>query len=291
MIRVNETVFSEDVILQEMQYHTGETQRDAMIKASESLIVAELLKQRARQLGLLDQAAADSADGKVATEDTVEQRLKAGKGFNTNKSEGNNIESACSDDEAFSEALFEREVTMPSASEEDCRKYYENNTQKFCTAPLLAVSHILLAADPDDEMAVIEAGDKAKLLIRQLQQDESLFAALAEQHSECPSAKTQGQLGQISRGQTVPEFERQLFSCDQGLVLKPLESRYGVHVVRIDQRVEGRQLDFEHVSQRIADYLNEKVRRKAIAQYIEQLISAADIEGFDFSVSDSPLMQ
>jgi peptidyl-prolyl cis-trans isomerase C len=45
------------------------------------------------------------------------------------------------------------------------------------------------------------------------------------------------------------------------------------------------------VKERIADYMNEKVRRKAIAQYIHTLISDAEIEGFDFSVSDSPLMQ
>jgi peptidyl-prolyl cis-trans isomerase C len=74
-------------------------------------------------------------------------------------------------------------------------------------------------------------------------------------------------------------------------VQKPISSRYGVHVAFIDQRVEGRRLEFDMVSQRIADYLNEKVRRKAIAQYIETLIAKADIEGFDFSVSDSPLMQ
>ncbi len=72
---------------------------------------------------------------------------------------------------------------------------------------------------------------------------------------------------------------------------KPLASRYGIHVVNIDQRVEGRQMEFVMVQKRIEDYLNEKVRRKAIAQYIEQLIAVADIDGFDFSVSDSPLVQ
>jgi peptidyl-prolyl cis-trans isomerase C len=62
-------------------------------------------------------------------------------------------------------------------------------------------------------------------------------------------------------------------------------------VVAIDHRVEGRQLTFEMAEERIADYLNEKVRRKAIAQYIDRLIAEADIEGFDFSVSESPLLQ
>jgi len=290
MIRVNEAVFDENLILQEMQYHTGTSQRDAMIKASESLIISELLKQRARTLGLLDQQADN-----VATEAVAEARLSAGKGFSTNKSEGSNIESAAVDDESFSEALFNQEVEMPSASEQDCRQYYDNNLDKFCTTPLLAVSHILLAADPENELARIEAEDTAKLLIRKLDKAgpslPQVFAALAAEHSICPSKKTQGQLGQITKGQTVPEFERQLFNCDTGLVRKPLASRYGIHVVNIDQRVEGRQMEFVMVQKRIEDYLNEKVRRKAIAQYIEKLISVADIDGFDFSVSDSPLIQ
>ncbi len=112
--------------------------------------------------------------------------------------------------------MISQEVNIPQASPEDCQQYYSQNLDKFCTTPLLAVKHILLAADPENEMDRIEATDKAKLLIRQLQQDESIFAGLAEAHSACPSAKTGGQLGQITRGQTVPEFERQLFSCEPG---------------------------------------------------------------------------
>jgi len=45
------------------------------------------------------------------------------------------------------------------------------------------------------------------------------------------------------------------------------------------------------VKSRIEDYLNKKVERKAIAQYIQLLIADADIEGFDFNVSSSPLVQ
>ena len=43
--------------------------------------------------------------------------------------------------------------------------------------------------------------------------------------------------------------------------------------------------------EKIAEYLNEKVRRKAVAQYIHRLIVASDITGYDFNLSDSPLMQ
>jgi len=252
MIRVNNTEFDETAIVSEMQYHTADTHTESKNKACESLIISELLKQRSAEL---------------------------------------KIENSKENDEAFLETLLELEVDFPKASDDDCRNYFAANPKKFMTTPLIEAKHILLEADPSDASARSEAIELAEQLIKRLQDDPHLFSDLATLHSKCPSAKTGGQLGQLGKGQTVPEFERQIFNCELGLAKSPIESRYGVHVVLIDRRVEGKALPYEMVKERIADYLNEKVRRKAIAQYIHTLISSAKIEGFDFSVSDSPLMQ
>jgi peptidyl-prolyl cis-trans isomerase C len=72
---------------------------------------------------------------------------------------------------------------------------------------------------------------------------------------------------------------------------QPVESRYGYHIVYIARKVPGQLLPFSAVEQKIADYLNEKVRRKAVAQYIHTLIVDAEIDGYDFNLSASPLMQ
>jgi len=252
MIRVNDKEFDENVILHEMQYHSGKTQREALIKASESLIISELVKQRGVELSI-------DADDR--------------------------------EEDEFLDALLAKDVQIPTASDEDCQTYYQQNTDKFMSTPLLAVRHILLAADPEDETARIAAEDLGKHLIQQLHEDPSRFVSLARTHSICPSKNTEGQLGQLSRGQTVEEFERQVFKCQPGLVAAPISTRYGVHVVEIQHRVDGRLLPYEMVEERIKEYLNEKVKRKSIAQYIETLIGNARIEGFDFSVSESPLMQ
>ncbi len=253
MIRVNSTEFDDNAVVAEMQYHSAETQDAAKNKACESLIIAELIKQRAKEMGI-------------------------------------SLEDAGTQDESIN-ALLEQELDIPVASDEDCLAYFSNNPNKFKTSPLVSVRHILIPAAPDDANARSEALDQGKVIIKQLQDDIGLFSALAGQFSGCPSSKVGGQLGQISKGQTVPEFERQLFNCNEGLVSSPIESRYGVHIVDIDHAEQGKPLAYDMVNDRIADYLNEKVKRKAIAHYIETLISDADIEGFDFSVSDSPLLQ
>ncbi len=89
----------------------------------------------------------------------------------------------------------------------------------------------------------------------------------------------------------MPEFERQVFSLAEGLAPNPIETRYGYHIVRIDRRVDGRPLAYDQVKDKIADYLNECVRRTALNQYVQQLIGKAEIVGIDLQGADSPLLQ
>ena len=67
------------------------------------------------------------------------------------------------------------------------------------------------------------------------------------------------------------------------LCAEPVETRYGFHVVRVERKIEGRTLPYELVAERIADYLRESVRRRADAQYIARLVSAAKIEGIELA--------
>lgn len=255
MIEVNGTTIEEPRVLEEMQYHPAETQREAMFAAAETLIIGELLKQRAEELGL----DVRSAEAEGGADDHLEQ-------------------------------LLELEVAMPEASEAECREYFNKNPDLFRSSPLLAVRHILIGADPEDDAARVEGKALSEQLIQQLQQGGD-FAGLARAHSDCPSKETGGSLGQISKGQTVPEFERQLFPLPMGLHTDSLETRYGFHVVWIEHKEPGQPLPYSAVQERIAEYLNEKVQHKAISQYISALISEARIKGYDFDLERSPLMQ
>lgn len=254
-ICVNESEISGAHIAAEMQYHPADTQREAMLKAAEALIIGELLRQRARELDL------PVSDNKVVASD-----------------------------EDFIEALFAAEVDIPKASDEECLRYYQARPQRFMSSPLLELRHILIASAPDDIEGRMAGKEKAAVMLAALTAGES-FSALARAESACPSKDVGGSLGQISRGQTVPEFERQVFTALPGLVPRAIESRYGFHLVFVERNIPGTQLPFTAVKETIFTYLNEKVRAKATAQYIHTLIAAATIEGYDFGVSRSPLMQ
>ena len=194
------------------------------------------------------------------------------------------------DEEAAISKLIEENSASIEPSEEDCVRFFENNSERFKTEVLLEVDHILLAAPKDDIEERNDAKAKANTLIEQLKEDLSLFAALAEQHSICPSKKMGGSLGQIGKGQTVPEFEKQLVRLPEGLAEAPIESRYGFHVVRVNRKVEGKQLEYPMVAEKIKHYLTQKASQLSIQAYIQTLVEKAEIEGVQVGFSDENIV-
>lgn len=255
MIQVNNATITEQAISEETQYHPADSKEAAMKQAAEALIIGELLKQRARDLGIK----VTSAKASAAEHDYIEQ-------------------------------LIDKDVYIPEADDEECEQYFKSNRERFTTSPLLEVRHILVAAAPDDNQARMESLALAEAVIEKLNAGGD-FNGLARDYSSCPSKSTGGSLGQLSRGQTVPEFERIVFALEPGLYDSPVETRYGFHVVWVERKIPGNPIEYGQVKDKIRDYLNEKVRHKAIAQYIQTLIVDADIQGYDFSLDQSPLMQ
>ncbi|MDX5298385.1 MAG: peptidylprolyl isomerase, partial [Gammaproteobacteria bacterium] len=239
IIKVNGVVVAPDEIAMEMQYHPADSREDAVYLAAQALVIRELLKQRIAELGL-------------------QVEVQAGE----------------SEEEAAIRTLLEQEVILPDTDEASLMRYYEANPERFMSAPLVAARHILLAAAPDDPVERSQQREAAEAIIARLQQGES-FEVLASSTSECPSRSQGGALGQLSRGQTVPEFERQLFRLPECLAHHPLESRYGFHVVWIDQRVDGERLPFEIVRPRIQAELSQRVWQKAVVQYLQTLAGTA----------------
>ncbi len=64
------------------------------------------------------------------------------------------------------------------------------------------------------------------------------FAAVAKQHSQCPSGKRGGELGEFGPGQMVPEFDRVVFKSEVGKVHGPVKTQFGYHLVEVTKRVD-----------------------------------------------------
>jgi peptidyl-prolyl cis-trans isomerase C len=257
-VSVNGVSIGRDAIVREMQHHPAPKPITAWQQAARALVIRELLLQRAHHLGVTPEPISDSG-GRRET-----------------------------DDEAIMRALVEREVKVPEPDDETCRRFYQRNQGRFRSPDIFEASHILFAALPVDHDAYAQARAEATAVLATLQEHPDCFAALARAYSRCPSAAQGGNLGQVTAGQTTPEFEQALMALTPGeLCAAPVATRYGFHVIRLDRKHEGRTLPYETVAGRIADYLRESVRRRADAQYIARLVTAARIEGIEIAGADA----
>ncbi|MDL2402495.1 peptidylprolyl isomerase [Rhizobium mayense] len=260
-VSVNGVSISRKDIAAETQNFPAVNPGAAWHAATRALVVRQLLLHEAQRLAMTASPQRDT-DGRMET-----------------------------DEDALLRALVEREVQIPEADEEMLRRFYENNRKRFVTPPLFEADHILIAANRQDAAAFVEAQEKAVSLAAVLAQEPGRFAALARDCSDCPSREVGGSLGQISPGETTPEFEAALAALTPGEISAPVETRYGVHLIRLVRKIEGALLPFEAVRNRIADYLEDHVRRQATAQYIALLIGRADIRGIALEGAATPLVQ
>jgi peptidyl-prolyl cis-trans isomerase C len=249
-VRVNGIQIPRDVIAREVQHHAASTPAEGWKAAAESLVVRELLAQEARRLGITCEPLVDSEGRR----ETVE--------------------------EAATRGLIEQEIRTPDPDPEICRRYYEQNRRRFHSADIYEAAHILFSASKADAQGYARAKSDADAALAQVRAQPERFAEFARTYSACPSGAQGGNLGQITPGQTTPEFEHALIALEPGAIAQePVATRYGFHIIRLDRRIEGRQLPFDLVAERIADYLRENVERRAIAQYVARLASRSTIDG------------
>ena len=257
-VKVNGVAIPRDMIAREVQHHPARTPAESLKAAARALVVRELLLQEARRLEIQAEPLVD-AEGRRETAE-----------------------------EAAVRALVDREVRTPSADAATCRRYYEQNRLQFRSADIYEAAHILFAASQADAVAYKQARAAAEATLAVLRDHPERFTGLAQANSACLSASQGGNLGQITEGQTTPEFEQALFELEPGSIgPEPVATRYGFHIIRLDRKLEGRDLPFELVAGRIAEYLQESVQRRALAQYLARLATAAQIEGIDLASAES----
>lgn len=255
-ITVNGIKITPDQINAEVQYHPAPSLIDAKYHAMQALVIRELLIQQAAKLGLCQR------ENLPDTPDEIIDRL------------------------------LEQEITVPEPERAECERYYNNNKKRFYTSPMFEASHILYLAPTDDEGARQQAKEKADRALARIQKDPDLFESIARDESACQSAKVNGNLGQIGKGQTVPAFEAALMEMQEGdISTSPVSTEFGYHIIRVHKRIDGEQLPFEAVAQWIEDHLRKESWRRAFSQYIQILSGQAKISGFRLAGADTPLVQ
>ncbi len=169
--------------------------------------------------------------------------------------------------------------SIETPTREEIRAFYDGNEEMFALPERVEVRHVLLSVPPEaDEATRTARRQEAEALRGKLTAEGGAdFAEIAAQHSDCPSKANGGNLGEITRGQTVAEFETAAFEQEVGVIGPIVETSYGFHLVRVDGRSEAGVAPLAQVETYIQERLVQERRRVAFESFVEGLRAKAQV--------------
>lgn len=156
----------------------------------------------------------------------------------------------------ISEEIYDEVTEGIKISDQEIAAYYNKNKKQYEQAESREVRHILVAKKP-----------LADRIRRQLVNGAS-FAALAKRYSTDPSSKSSGGKLTISRGQTVPPFDKAAFSLKKNQLSQPVKTTYGYHLIEPLSDVKPKKTTpLKDVKEQIRQQLLQQERQQEIAKW------------------------
>jgi foldase protein PrsA len=130
----------------------------------------------------------------------------------------------------LAQKLFDEVTKEIDVTDVEIQQYYQANQASYGTPESRVVRHVLIAEKKGDEVDYAASKARADQIYEQLTSGAN-FAALAKAESDDPSAQQNSGKLTITRGQTVPEFDKASFELKQGTISQPVKTSYGYHVI------------------------------------------------------------
>jgi len=166
---------------------------------------------------------------------------------------------------------------VAEVSDAELESYYRDNEYRLTLPEQVRVRHILLTwkplGTPDDRAAL----HKQMTPILEQARSGTDFTELAIEHSEDSTARDGGDTGFFHRGQMVPAFEEVAFALQPGEISDPVETPFGVHILRLEERKEARLLPLDEVREQLREHIREEKIELAVKQETERLREEAEV--------------
>jgi foldase protein PrsA len=171
----------------------------------------------------------------------------------------------------LSQKLFDEVTKDVVVTEGEIVTYYQQNQSSYGTPESRDVRHILISEKNGDEVDFAKSKEEADRLYAQLQSGGD-FAALAKANSDDPGSKDNGGKLTISRGQTVPEFDKTSFDLKQGTISEPVKTTYGYHIIEALSPVrKATTTPLSKVRASIKATLLQQKRTDVMTEWVEEL--------------------
>ena len=162
---------------------------------------------------------------------------------------------------------------LPEPSQQAVLEFYEKNGEQFKSAEQVRVSHIVKHLNwQTDETAAGNLMKKAQDELR----SGAVFEMLVAKYSDCP--ENGGDLGYITRGQMVEEFEDVVLNLGAGQISDVFRTRFGFHIAKVYDRKPPVKRTLDQAKELIVDELKNQMHRDAVDEFVDRLKSSAKIE-------------
>ena len=163
-------------------------------------------------------------------------------------------------------------------TDDDIKKYYEENKGKYVQKESVRASHILLKTSANStEQEKAEIRKKMESILQEARNGAN-FAELAKKYSQCPSAQQGGDLQYFTRGRMVQPFEDAAFALKPGEISDIVETEFGYHIILLQDKKPGRQLSLDEVKDSIEEVLSDKALNDALEEWLKPIREKASIK-------------
>jgi len=186
-------------------------------------------------------------------------------------------------DSILSNKVFGRELRpREDLNDSELRDRYEREKERY-RLPERAHLREIVILRPDTPALVDKARAHADELAQQARSAAD-FALLAKTASEAATKDKGGDLGEVKRGELLPELDKAVFNATSGTVLGPIESKTAWHIIKVEQRLPSEVPAFESVKDRLRKDASDETFQRDYKAYIERLRKDAFIQVFEANI-------
>jgi parvulin-like peptidyl-prolyl isomerase len=176
-----------------------------------------------------------------------------------------------------SEGLFKKVTEDVKVSDKDIQKYYNEHKSQYGTPQSRDVRHILVQKKP-----------LADRLYTQLTNGGN-FAALAKRYSKDPGSASAGGKLTVSKGQTVPEFDKAAFSLKKNALSRPIKTQYGYHIIQpLSEIRPAKTTPLKDVKNSIKTQLEQQKKNETMTKWVEDTKKDYCDSGIKYQVGYKP---
>jgi parvulin-like peptidyl-prolyl isomerase len=172
--------------------------------------------------------------------------------------------------------VFGRELRQrDELSDKELRERYDREKERY-RLPERARLREIIVIKPDDPSKVEAARQRANALAAEARTGD--FAKLATTSSDSGTKSKGGDLGEVARGELLPDLDKAVFNATAGSVIGPIETKSGWHILKVENRLPSEVPAFESVKDRLRKDASEDTWQRDYKAYIDRLRKDAFIQ-------------